>query len=272
MFEAERRFAPTTVRISRNTVRNGLEQVSELIGIRTWCQESSNSVSPLVQRSRVDQSFKATWSVPLDYQTNALRLILTEANSVAQELDLPERLPITESDVTAKYIPAPRMARMLKTVGNITTSNYTYYCSVGYKFSFLTKKRLRQTICELAAAVFVADKQSGYKRSLRSSQNMVVQNIHGCWSIGSKLRCSLRFLQTGWPSRRGFCAGILGLLGKAWGRWSRKCSLCRTIAADRVNFAVKSGKVRIYFAAGAAYYELISIIIRLKRIEYQLVM
>ena len=31
---AERRFAPTTVRISRNTVRNGLEQVSELIGIR----------------------------------------------------------------------------------------------------------------------------------------------------------------------------------------------------------------------------------------------
>jgi hypothetical protein len=87
----------------------------------------------------VDQSFKATWSVPLDYQTNALRLILTEANSVAQELDLPERLPITESDVTAKYIPAPRMARMLKTVGNITTSNYTYYCSVGYKFSFLTK-------------------------------------------------------------------------------------------------------------------------------------
>jgi len=32
--EAERRFAPTTVRISRNTVRNGLEQVSELIGIR----------------------------------------------------------------------------------------------------------------------------------------------------------------------------------------------------------------------------------------------
>jgi hypothetical protein len=34
--EAERRFAPTTVRISRNSVRNGLEWVSELIGIRIF--------------------------------------------------------------------------------------------------------------------------------------------------------------------------------------------------------------------------------------------
>lgn len=37
---SERRFAPTTVRQPRNGVRYGLEQVSDIIGIRSLLQQT----------------------------------------------------------------------------------------------------------------------------------------------------------------------------------------------------------------------------------------
>jgi hypothetical protein len=85
------------------------------------------------------------------YRKEALRLVIAEANRVAQELNLPEQLPITETNVSEFYIPSPRMARGMKAIGNITASNYVYYVSVGNKFSFLVRKRLEQEYKQLQA-------------------------------------------------------------------------------------------------------------------------
>jgi hypothetical protein len=72
------------------------------------------------------------------YRKEALRLIIEEANRVAQELNLPENLPITESNLVEVFISPPQMAKI--GFGNITTSNYTYYVTVGDKFSYLDKR------------------------------------------------------------------------------------------------------------------------------------
>lgn len=45
MTPSERRFAPTTVRQTRNSVRYGLEQVSAIIGIRTLTMAGINRAS-----------------------------------------------------------------------------------------------------------------------------------------------------------------------------------------------------------------------------------
>jgi hypothetical protein len=74
-----------------------------------------------------------------EYRKQALKLILDEANSVASALRLPEKLPITEHDIVASYITPAKLNARLKAVGNISTINYTYYVSVGNKFSFLEK-------------------------------------------------------------------------------------------------------------------------------------
>lgn len=71
------------------------------------------------------------------YRKEALRLVIEEANRVAQELNLPENLPITESNLVEVFISPPSMVRL--GFGNITTSNYTYYATVGDKFSYLEK-------------------------------------------------------------------------------------------------------------------------------------
>jgi hypothetical protein len=56
---------------------------------------------------------------------------------------LQEKLPIIESNLVAVYIPPPGLAQRLGgALGNITTSNYTYYISVGNKFSFLEQTHL----------------------------------------------------------------------------------------------------------------------------------
>ena len=71
------------------------------------------------------------------YRKEALRLVIEEANRVAQELNLSENLPITESNLVEVFISPPSMVRL--GFGNITTSNYTYYATVGDKFSYLEK-------------------------------------------------------------------------------------------------------------------------------------
>ena len=78
------------------------------------------------------------------YRREALRLLIEEANSVAQDLELDEPLPIVEADLVAKYVPALPIATKLRIVGNISTSNYTYYVSIGNKFSFLERTDLNQ--------------------------------------------------------------------------------------------------------------------------------
>jgi hypothetical protein len=71
------------------------------------------------------------------YRQHALSLVLGEANKVAQELHLPEKLPIAETNLVSAYITPPGLADGLGAIGNVTTANYTYYCSVGRRFSYV---------------------------------------------------------------------------------------------------------------------------------------
>jgi hypothetical protein len=89
------------------------------------------------------------------YRNEALRLVIEEANHVAQELNLAEQLPIVKTNLMAAYIPPPQMAQRLGGgLGNITTSNYTYYVSVGNKFSFLEQTHLEQGYNQLRKQYF----------------------------------------------------------------------------------------------------------------------
>jgi hypothetical protein len=47
-----------------------------------------------------------------------------------------------EADLVAKYVPGSPIARQMGIVGNISTSNYTYYVSIDNKFSFLERNDL----------------------------------------------------------------------------------------------------------------------------------
>jgi hypothetical protein len=75
------------------------------------------------------------------YQQEALRLVIAEANKVAEEMKLPETLPITSSNLTSTYIGPFGYNYQLRSLGNITTSNYTYSIDRGNKFSDLTIAR-----------------------------------------------------------------------------------------------------------------------------------
>ena len=121
-----------------------------VFAISAQAQVSSNFEGAQTQMADSVNRLRSMIQVPAAYRAEALHLTIDEANRVAQELQLPENLPITESNLVANFISSPRMAKMMSTIGNITTSNYTYYFSVGSKFSFLTKngfdheyKRLR---------------------------------------------------------------------------------------------------------------------------------
>lgn len=72
------------------------------------------------------------------YQREAVRVLLNEANRVATALKLEEKLPITEADLVEEFIVPPGLSRKAKNgVGNVITTNYGYFVSVGNKFSFL---------------------------------------------------------------------------------------------------------------------------------------
>jgi len=72
------------------------------------------------------------------YQKEALKLTLEEANKVAKELNLPEELPITESNLVEFHISPFGFAYSYKMIGGITTKNYAYYVAQGDKFNDLT--------------------------------------------------------------------------------------------------------------------------------------
>ena len=91
-------------------------------------------------KSESQERFQQMMFTTRVYRREALRLVLQEANSVAEALALPETLPISESNLVTSYISPPRLTQGMKALGNITTSNYTYYVSVDNKFSFLEQR------------------------------------------------------------------------------------------------------------------------------------
>lgn len=99
---------------------------------------SQEAQKPTIQKQKLRAQTLAY--MPPGYKEQALKLIIEEANQVAKELNLQEPLPITASNLVSSYISPPRISQFRQGLGNITTSNYVYYISVGYKFSFLEKR------------------------------------------------------------------------------------------------------------------------------------
>jgi hypothetical protein len=99
---------------------------------------SQSPPSPAGLTSR--QQYEALTFTTTAYREEALKLVLEEANRVAAELRLPDKLPITTSNLVESYISPPRMSQTMGTFGNVSTSNYTYCASVGNKFSFLIRR------------------------------------------------------------------------------------------------------------------------------------
>jgi len=72
------------------------------------------------------------------YQKEAFKLVLKEANAVAKELNLPERLPITETNLTECYISRYGFSRIqFKPIGNVSTKDYCYCVSLDHKLCFV---------------------------------------------------------------------------------------------------------------------------------------
>lgn len=80
------------------------------------------------------------------YQEMAFRKVLDEANRVAKELKLSEKLPICKADVKEAFISPFGFAYLTKAVGNITTSNYCYCVSLSNKFCYLIKTDLEKKL------------------------------------------------------------------------------------------------------------------------------
>jgi len=78
------------------------------------------------------------------YRKEVERVLAEEANRVAEELCLLEDLPITESNIVTLYVTPPKLVGAALGIGNITTRHYTYFMSVGNKFSFLVGTHLEE--------------------------------------------------------------------------------------------------------------------------------
>ena len=74
-----------------------------------------------------------------EFQNEALRLVIKEANKAARDLQLHESLPILRTNLTHAFVSSFGYVCVRGgTIGNITTSNYWYGVERGYKFSDLT--------------------------------------------------------------------------------------------------------------------------------------
>lgn len=78
------------------------------------------------------------------YQMEALRRVIQEANDAAKEMKLPEKLPITETNIVKAFISPFGFARVKKAIGNITTANFIYYVSQDNKLSYVESANQEQ--------------------------------------------------------------------------------------------------------------------------------
>jgi hypothetical protein len=76
------------------------------------------------------------------YERRAIELVLREANLVAEQLRLPEKMPITGADLTRIFVVPYGMSRLDPgMIGNVNTRNYGYFVSVDHKLSFVQSSR-----------------------------------------------------------------------------------------------------------------------------------
>jgi hypothetical protein len=71
------------------------------------------------------------------FQKEALRLVIQEANKVAKELKLPEKLPITQSNIFEYFVGPFEYSYSHRQIGNVSTKNYMYGAESGDKFSVI---------------------------------------------------------------------------------------------------------------------------------------
>jgi hypothetical protein len=73
-----------------------------------------------------------------EYQREAKKLLIAEANSVAADLALPELLPITETNVRGVLVQPFGSAYNDQMIGRVVTARYWYFMSVSNRFSYLS--------------------------------------------------------------------------------------------------------------------------------------
>lgn len=83
------------------------------------------------------------------YQAAAFQLVLQEANQVAKDMQLPEELPVTETNVTGAYIGSFGYNYSVRSIGDVTTKNYYYGVLRGDKFSHIIVANYEQTCMKL---------------------------------------------------------------------------------------------------------------------------
>ena len=72
------------------------------------------------------------------YEQEAFSRVVQEANSVAKDLDLPEKLPIMPTNLAQVFIVGYGMSQLPpKIIGNVHTTNYGYFVSIGHKLSYV---------------------------------------------------------------------------------------------------------------------------------------
>lgn len=78
----------------------------------------------------IDESFTTR-----EYREAAFKLVLQEANRVAIELQLPEKLPIMETNLVEAFITPFGFNCLHQSIGSVTTKKYCYFISQGNKFN-----------------------------------------------------------------------------------------------------------------------------------------
>jgi hypothetical protein len=99
---------------------------------------------------QTNATFQKLMFVPPTYRTEALRLIIDDANRTAQQLGLPEELPITETNMIGCYISPPRLARGAGTIGTVSTGHYLYAPFVARGF-VVVRRDLEQQEAQMRA-------------------------------------------------------------------------------------------------------------------------
>jgi hypothetical protein len=106
-----------------------------LVTLRVCAQDNSHLDQTNQMELTAKERFHQLIFTTPAYRREALRLIIEEANRIAQELNLPEQLPIVKRNLVETYIPSPQSAQNLKSIGNVATSNYYYAVYSGGRFS-----------------------------------------------------------------------------------------------------------------------------------------
>jgi hypothetical protein len=71
------------------------------------------------------------------YHALAIGLLLDQMNKLAEELSLPEKLPITKNDIVGVALTPPMAAKESKSLGSLSTAKYKYSFCLDDKFSAL---------------------------------------------------------------------------------------------------------------------------------------